>query len=370
MKSPVRVAGHRRRRGRLQRPLPPRQARLEGRGPDRALGAHRRLDLARRRRHAHVQLRPQRRQAPGLHPQGLQGDRGGVRAVLRHPPHRRPHARRHARPARLPQHRPRPWPLPRPGHRVHRSAGSSAHVADHEPRALCRCALRSQRRPYRPFGGDPRLRRGGAGRGGGHLPEQPCGGSPPAPRRHLGRGDGEGHAARGTCRERRRAVGARGRVDGRRRASLRADGAPVHRHRRGSRDRGVRGRRVRGRDAARHRLRRRALHAPGGQGGAGRHLREARAALVRAHDALGLRARPAARRPRPDRRQPHARLRALPGPGEGGDQADRQRPVHLHPGRQSAGGAGAGGEELLGCMRRPGGLQPGRGASALRSPTG
>ena len=113
--------GHRWRRGRLQRPLPPRQARLEGRGPDRALGAHRRLDLARRRRHAHVQLRPQRRQAPGLHPQGLQGDRGGVRAVLRHPPHRRPHARRHARPARLPQHRPRPWPLPRPGHRVHRS---------------------------------------------------------------------------------------------------------------------------------------------------------------------------------------------------------------------------------------------------------
>ena len=55
---------------------------------------------------------------------------------------------------------------------------------------------------------------------------------------------------------------------------LRADGAPVRRHRRGPGDR-----RVRGGDAARHRLRRRALHAPGGPWRARRHLREARAAV-------------------------------------------------------------------------------------------
>ena len=154
--------GHRWRRGRLQRPLPPHQARLEGCGAAGTLRAHLRLDLARRRRHAHLQLRPQCRQAPGLHPQGLQGDRRGLRAVLRHPPHRRSHARRYAGPARLPEHRPRPRALPRPGHRVHRSAGGGPHAADHGPQALCRRALRSQRRPYRPLGGDPRLRRGGA----------------------------------------------------------------------------------------------------------------------------------------------------------------------------------------------------------------
>ena len=33
----------------------------------------------------------------------------------------------------------------------------------------------------------------------------------------------------------------------------------------------------------------------------------------------------------PDRRQPHARLRALPGAGEGGDQAGRQRPFTFTP---------------------------------------
>ena len=355
--------GHRRRRGRVQRPLPPRQARLEGRGPDRALGAHRRLHLARGRGDAHLQLRPQRRQAPGLHPQGLPGDRGGVRTVLRHPSHRRTDARRHQGPARLPRHRPRSRPLPRPGHRVRRPGGSGAHVADHESRALRRRALRSERRPYRPLGRDPRLRRGGAGRGGGGLPAEPGDGPEPAPRRHLGRGDRAGHPARGARGERGGAVGAGGRADGRRGPSLHAHGAPVHRHRRGPRDCGVRGR-----DAARHRLRRRALHAPGGEGGAGRHLREARAALVRAHDPLGVRAGPPARRPRPDRGQPHARLRALPGAGEGGDQAGRQRPVHLHAGRQPAGGAGAGCEELLGRVRGAGGVQPGRGRRARARP--
>ena len=345
---------HRRRRRGLQRSLPPRQARLEGRRPAGAVRAHLRLHLARGGRHAHVQLRPQRRQAPGLHAEDLQGDRGGLRAVLRHPPHRRPHARRHAGPARLPGDRPRPRPLPRTRHGVHRSARGGTEAADHGPEALRGRALRPQRRPHRPLGGDPRLRRGGPqGRRRG-LPRDPRDGPRPARRRHLGRGDGEGHRARRARGERGRALGARGRADGRRGASVRADGAPVRGHRRGARDRAVRGR-----DAPRHRLRRGALHAPGGPGRARRHLREARTAVVRAHDPVGLRARAAARRPRPHRRQPHARLRALPGAREGRTQADHQRPLHLHPGRQPPGGAGAGGAELLGRVRRAGGLQPG-----------
>ena len=152
---------HRRRGRRLQRPLPPHQARLEGRGSAGALRAHVRLHLARGRRHAHVQLRPQRRQAPGLHAEDLQGDRTGVRPVLRHPPHRRPHACRHPRPARLSQHRAQPRPLPRAGYRVHRSPGGGADAADHGPEALRRRALRPQRGPHRSVRSHPRLRRGG-----------------------------------------------------------------------------------------------------------------------------------------------------------------------------------------------------------------
>ena len=145
----------------LQRPLPPRQARLEGRRPAGALRVDLGLDLACGGRHAHVQHRPQRGQAPGLHAEDLQRDRGGLRAVLRHPPHRRPHACRHAGPARLPRDRPWPRALPRAGHRVHRSAGGGEDAADHGSEALCRRALRPQRRPHRPLGRDPRLRRGG-----------------------------------------------------------------------------------------------------------------------------------------------------------------------------------------------------------------
>ena len=57
------------------------------------------LDLARRGRHAHPQQRPQRRQAAGLHDPAVQGDRGDLGPVLRHPSDRRDHARRHARSA-------------------------------------------------------------------------------------------------------------------------------------------------------------------------------------------------------------------------------------------------------------------------------
>ena len=116
----------------------------------------------------------------------------------------------------------------------------------------------------------------------------------------------------------------------------------------------------RGRDAPRHRLRRGALHAPGGPGRARRHLREARTAVVRAHDPVGLRPRAAARRLEPDRRQPHARLRALPGAREGRTQADHQRPPSPSP---------RSGNPLVGpvpevrnywaALRRAGGLQPG-----------
>src|SRR3546814_9557186 len=63
---PCAGGGDRRRRGRVLGALPSHQARLDRRHADRALGADLRLDLARRRRHAHPQRRPQRRQAAGL----------------------------------------------------------------------------------------------------------------------------------------------------------------------------------------------------------------------------------------------------------------------------------------------------------------
>ena len=65
------------------------------------------------------------------------------------------------------------------------------------------CALRPQRRPHRPLGGDPRLRRRGPQGRRRDLPGDPSGGPEPARRRHLGRGDGEGHPARGRSGPRR-----------------------------------------------------------------------------------------------------------------------------------------------------------------------
>ena len=80
----------------------------------------------------------------------------------------------------------------------------------------------------------------------------------------------------------------------------------------------------------------------------------------RRRHALGLRPRAAAARPRPHRAVARGRLPALPGAGERRHQAGDQRPLHLRAGRQPAGRAGAGADQLLGRLRGDGGLQPGR----------
>ena len=89
---------------------------LDRRRAARAQAAHCRLDVARGRRHAHAQRRPQRRPPAAVHGQPLPRDRGRVRPELQHPPPRRADAGRHARATRLAAHGRRPRPLPRDAH--------------------------------------------------------------------------------------------------------------------------------------------------------------------------------------------------------------------------------------------------------------
>ena len=66
---------HRWRRRRRQRPVPPDEGRLDRRHAARAARADRRIDVARRRRDAHAQRRPERRPAPAVHDPAVRGDR-------------------------------------------------------------------------------------------------------------------------------------------------------------------------------------------------------------------------------------------------------------------------------------------------------
>ena len=95
----------------------------------------------------------------------------------------------------------------------------------------------------------------------------------------------------------------------------------------------------------------------------GRHahgdLREGVRPLVGPRDAMGLRPRAPPRGHRPDRAFARSRLRALPGIPERGDQADRERAVHLRPGRQPPHRAGPGTRRVLGRLRGDGRLLPG-----------
>ena len=110
----------------------------------------------------------------------------------------------------------------------------------------------------------------------------------------------------------------------------------------------------RARDGRRARPARRDLHPAGAGRGAARHLRAGLQAVVAEDDAVGLRPRTAAARPRPDRAVARGRVPALPGAGERRDQAGDQRAVHLRAGRQPAGRAGAGADQLLGGLRGDG----------------
>ena len=238
-----------------------------------------------------------------------------------------------------------------------------------DPSPFRRRALGPGRGPPRPGRHHPRLRQGGAGARRDDRAPQPRRRADPGARRHLERRHRARHR-RGRARgQRRRALGARGRADGRARAAAARDGAHVPADRA---DRGGGGvqRGDGARDGRRPRPARRDLHAAGARRRAARHLRAGLQAMVAEDDALGLRPRAAAARPRPDRALAGDRLPPLSGAGERRDQAGDQRPLHLRPRRQPAGRAGAGADQLLGRLRGDGGLQPGRRRRPRRSPTG
>ena len=311
------------------------------------------------RRHAHAQRRPQRRQAAAVHDPAVPHDRGAFRAGLLDPPARRADARRRPRAPRLAAHGPSPRPLPRDGARHHLPRRGEVDVpADGGP------VLR--RRPVRPGGGSPRpdqrdqrlhrLRPPARRRGlPPHVGQRPA----PTTRRHLGRDHRPRRDPRRAHRQRRRPVGPRGRADDRPRATRARDGAHVPRHRRDARGRCVQ-RRHRPRDADGARLRRRDLHPPGAGRDAARHLRAGLRAVVAVGGAVELRHGAAAARPRPPRPLAGDRLQALPGDGDGADQADRQRPVHVRPRRQPARRPDPRAAQLLGRVRRDGRAVTGR----------
>ncbi len=186
----------------------------------------------------------------------------------------------------------------------------------------------------------------------------------PAARRAVAGVDRQGRHRRRARRQRGWAVGARGRPHGRAGAAGARHGAHVPADRGHARGGGVE-RQDRHRGDPCHRLRRRALSAPGARRHADGHLREGRPAVVGAEHALGLWARAAGAGPRPHRAFAGGRLPALSGLPEHRHQADHQRPLHLCAGRQPAGRAGARPARLLGRLRRHGRLLAGRRGGAV-----
>ncbi len=160
-------------------------------------------------------------------------------------------------------------------------------------------------------------------------------------------------------RQRRRAVGARGRPDGRDRAAGPRHGAHLPHHPGHARGRRPR-RQDRPRDADGARLRRRDLHPPGGRRDAARHVRAGMRAVVAARDAVGLRLAAAQAGHRPHHARARGRVPALPGDGHDRDPAHRQRAVHVLTRRQSAGRTDPRPARLLGRLRGDGRAVAGR----------
>ncbi len=150
-------------------------------------------------------------------------------------------------------------------------------------------------------------------------------------------------------------LGARSRADGRHPVAGARDGAPL------PADRGHPGAQgpVAG-NREHHRLCRRDLHAPGARRCADRHLRAARQGLVAGEDAGRLLDAAAAGRVRAAGAVLRGRLRAFPGARPCGHPQGDQRSLHVCTRRQSARRAGARAAQLLGGLRRDGGIQPGR----------
>ena len=188
--------------------------------------------------------------------------------------------------------------------------------------------------------------------------------------RHLERHHRAGHGAGRACRQLRRPVGARGRPHGRRRAAGARHGAHVSADRadaggrslqQGDRPRDDRRARLQGRDLHRARSATASCSAP---------TRRPASRGRRSDDALGFRPRAAAARPRPHRAVAGGRLQAFPGIEKAGIKQVDQRPLHLRAGRQPAGRAGAGPDQLLGAPAASWPASARAAASGWRCPTG
>ena len=310
--------------------------------------------MARGRRDAHAQRRPERLEAAAVHDQAVRGDRAHLRPGLLDPPAGRPDAGRHGGPDGLPADGRGARPLPRDGPRADLREGGAGPLPAARPAVLRRRAVRPGRGARRPDRGHARIRQERpAGRRRG-APAHPGGRALAAAGRDLGRAGrvGRRHPRRAR-RQRRRTVGARGRSDGRHRAAGPRHGAHLPHHPGHARGRGARqGHRPRDADGAR--LRRRDLHPPGGRGDAARDLRAGLRAVVAARDTLGLRVAAAQARPRPDHAGARGRLQALPAHGHDRDPARGQRAVHVLTRWEPAGRTDPRAARLLGRLRGDG----------------
>ena len=230
---------HRRGRRRMFGPLPPRPGRLDRRRPDRAIRTHLRLFLACGRRLSYAQRRSQRRQAPGLHGQALQGDRGTLGTILRVASDRRRHAGRQPRTHGFPAPRPCQGPLPGHGDGTDHALRGEGDVPADGRDELRRCAVGPGGRPSRPLRHHPRLCQGRARARRGDRAQEPRRRADAGTRRHMARGHRARHDHCRARRQCRRSLGAGGRAHGRPRAAGARHGAYVSPDRTDARGRGL-----------------------------------------------------------------------------------------------------------------------------------
>ncbi len=279
---------HRGRGRRLLGAVSPGQGRLDRHHADRALGADVGLVLARGGRLPHAERRPERRQAAGLYGRALQGTGGDFRPVLRAAPDRRRDAGGKPGADGLPAWFARQGPASRHADGADHAAGSQGDVPADGRDEFRRRAVGPGGGPSRPVRDDACLCEGGPRAGRGDRLAQPGQGTDTGRRRHLERRHRTGDGAVRACRQCRRAVGARGRPDGRAGTAAARHGAHV------SADRGhAGGDRIqpdlRARTDPRDGFPRRDLHKAGTPGHAARHLRAGVQAMVASRDAVGFR---------------------------------------------------------------------------------
>ena len=124
--------------------------------------AHLRFDLARRRRHAHLQRRGEHLAPAEVHDRPVPGDRGALGPVLRPASQRRTDAGGHPGRARQPEADLLARALPRHGNRDDLARGGARVQSADRPAAFHRRAVARRRRPLRSVRHHPGLREGGA----------------------------------------------------------------------------------------------------------------------------------------------------------------------------------------------------------------